>query len=74
MSPTDLKSLQDSANTMNVSEPGFVRCTIRSAVPPVLAHEFTDFMEAEGYAGRLQLLGRHCRIDPTNPRIVLDYR
>jgi hypothetical protein len=66
-----LNALAARANKVLVRERGYLRTTVRSYAPPVLAHEFAGNVDAELFLGKQQLNGAGYSIDPKTPDVVL---
>jgi hypothetical protein len=64
------------ANSAYTNHPGFIRCTVDSEQPPVLAFALTSGAAAEKFMFELQVQGVQMRmqIESHRPETVLQYR
>lgn len=68
--------LAERANHAYAAQTGFVRCTVESERPPVLAFDFTSAEAAQAFMFELELQGVQARmaIPADRPETVLQYR
>lgn len=71
-----LSVLADRANLAYNSRPGFLRCTVESEQPPVLAFDFTSADAAQQFMFETEVQGARMRMEiPSDrPETVLQYR
>lgn len=74
MTPDDVAKLANDANVMFIRTgvPGYLGTRVHNYDPPILAHQFASYLEAERFQGAQSLIaGRGYFVDPQNAEVVL---
>ena len=74
MTPEEVDKLARDANVMFIrtAMPGYLGTRVHNYDPPVLAHQFGSYQEAERFQGAQSLIaGRGYFVDPQNAEVVL---
>ena len=71
MTPDELDAQARRANISFASVPGYMGCRVHSYDRPIVAHQFSTYLDAERFQGGQVMIASGYYMDPQNTNVVL---